>query len=48
MIKSIFSLILVLSVTTTEKNVSRNKDYFNEEVYLKSAKTKKLGVKTLK
>tara|TARA_Y100000766_G_C18833018_1_gene569044 strand:+ start:447 stop:1160 length:714 start_codon:yes stop_codon:yes gene_type:complete len=47
MIKSIFSLILVLSVTTTEKNVSRNKDYFNEEVYLKSAKTKKLGVKTL-
>lgn len=47
MIKSIFSLLLVLSVTTTEKNVSKNQDYFNKEVYLKSAKTKKLGVKTL-
>ena len=47
MIKSIFYLLFVISVTTTEKNESKNQDYFDEGGYLKSAKTKKLSVKTL-
>ena len=47
MIKSIFTLLLILSVTSTEKNESKNQNYFIKRNNFKYAKTEKLSVKTL-